>query len=518
MKPLFTLFCFLICFSVFGQNGICFSIRNPGTDSLPGCLLCKTTISGNTDNFSATNIPKITSCGFPKKNIFFSVPADSLGQIRFHALISGCPDGMKAILLDENLEEVSDCIALGVNAPFNSILLENLISNKLYTLVLDIVSTDCRYNIAWRSEVNYGNDAIGDADSIQLPAIDLLDVCTGRELEFSIPPVANADFYDWIVPDFLSLVSKSQNKIKLKVDQGRSNSGVRVTPYSGCKAGEPSPSVSIQGTGGLRENIRFPVCSSQLPFDLDGLTFTQVSFQDKNLTNADGCDSTVSYFPFVFEDSIRVIDTAFCVDEIFEMDGNQFDKAGFFEFVGAPSTPHVCDTSINLILRQSGDIAPEIECVKDTFLNLLSFKWNKIELATDYEITINGGVPIIQSSLGFLYKPNLPGEEVNIKIQPVNERGCSFEAGFATCLAPDLTNLEEKSQANQIKISPNPSTGIFQISSFLKIEKTEVFDFSGRRILVVKGSGINLTNYVEGMYVFKIFTEKGVEVKRVFKN
>ena len=84
------------------------------------------------------------------------------------------------------------------------------------------------------------------------------------------------------------------------------------------------------------------------------------------------------------------------------------------------------------------------------------------------------------------------------------------------------TGLELTSIDQTITIFPNPSNGIFNIKSENQTDKVEVFDASGRLLIMKIGSDnsskVDITNQEQGIYFLKITTDKGVKVMEVIKN
>ena len=81
----------------------------------------------------------------------------------------------------------------------------------------------------------------------------------------------------------------------------------------------------------------------------------------------------------------------------------------------------------------------------------------------------------------------------------------------------DLTSIDQS-----ITVYPNPSNGVYTIKTENQTKQLEVFDASGRLLLMKIGadntSKVDITNQEQGIYFLKITTDKGVKVMEVSKN
>jgi hypothetical protein len=76
-----------------------------------------------------------------------------------------------------------------------------------------------------------------------------------------------------------------------------------------------------------------------------------------------------------------------------------------------------------------------------------------------------------------------------------------------------VTSLSEK----QINLFPNPAHGIVEIDSELPIQQINVFDNTGKQLLETQENKVDLTNFKNGTYLFKILTDSGFMFIRVMK-
>ena len=72
---------------------------------------------------------------------------------------------------------------------------------------------------------------------------------------------------------------------------------------------------------------------------------------------------------------------------------------------------------------------------------------------------------------------------------------------------------------NSITVSPNPTSGIVNINSNFIINKVELYDMQGRLLETHIGETktLNIIEKSNGIYFFKITTEKGSKVEKLIK-
>ncbi|MEM5565387.1 T9SS type A sorting domain-containing protein [Psychroserpens sp. AS72] len=87
----------------------------------------------------------------------------------------------------------------------------------------------------------------------------------------------------------------------------------------------------------------------------------------------------------------------------------------------------------------------------------------------------------------------------------------------------DALSLEETiSESNNVKLYPNPTTGIVSIktNNSLNIISIAIYSLKGELLMTVEGSNsyLDIRNFASGMYILEIETNKGVINKRIIKN
>ena len=186
---------------------------------------------------------------------------------------------------------------------------------------------------------------------------------------------------------------------------------------------------------------------------------------------------------------------------------------GDFAFEAIYHEQH-CFYRDTLFLEKIDTTPVVIECFVDSFLNALAVTWDPMQ-ANRFLVQLNGGAINSQNHSSLLITPSSPDEEFTIFVQPIDDDSdCIFPPSTKVCKLSDTVSTFEKNIADNFKIIPNPSAGIFKIESDFKIEKTEVFAPSGKKILEQTFKEIDLTGFSKGVYFFRIHSENHVFVKR----
>lgn len=80
------------------------------------------------------------------------------------------------------------------------------------------------------------------------------------------------------------------------------------------------------------------------------------------------------------------------------------------------------------------------------------------------------------------------------------------------------TGANVKSVNNIVKICPNPSTGLFNITIPDKIKKITIFDITGRTVLTTDKTEIDITKHSVGVYFIKVETQTNTFTKKIIKD
>ncbi len=123
-------------------------------------------------------------------------------------------------------------------------------------------------------------------------------------------------------------------------------------------------------------------------------------------------------------------------------------------------------------------------------------------ICSDLSVQTDGGHGIYTDYFGSIFR--------------VNRASCFFKSVFcSTCSDFYSTNYVEANcsetqsvdelQESKIKIFPNPTSDIIQISSEIQIEKMELFNLTGQNIpIILNNNEINLNKLEEGYYFLKL--------------
>ncbi|MCW4469511.1 T9SS type A sorting domain-containing protein [Flavobacterium sp. MFBS3-15] len=81
----------------------------------------------------------------------------------------------------------------------------------------------------------------------------------------------------------------------------------------------------------------------------------------------------------------------------------------------------------------------------------------------------------------------------------------------------EVLNSGEFERDYTIKVYPNPSDGIVNISAASEIKSFELYDVQGRLLQAGTNASLDTSGRAAGMYFVRVFTEEGMKVEKVFK-
>jgi hypothetical protein len=94
-----------------------------------------------------------------------------------------------------------------------------------------------------------------------------------------------------------------------------------------------------------------------------------------------------------------------------------------------------------------------------------------------------------------------------------------FEPGTDCSIFPLPVRLSNPTfHENSIKIYPNPTNGIVTIESNEVIEKIELWDMLGRKLITQNSSKVDLSLFSKGTYILITKTDKQQQTQRIIKN
>ena len=155
--------------------------------------------------------------------------------------------------------------------------------------------------------------------------------------------------------------------------------------------------------------------------------------------------------------------------------------------------------------------------------NEINLVWDGYEgLAFNYyrilrDSTMLGSWEVIDSvsSTNFTYTDLTPPPNSRFVIEVVMDSSCNPTRSpilVTRSNVDDLTtSVEERELSdNHVYIYPNPTTGKFQIQNpKSQVEKVQVYDLFGRKVLECTGPEVDMSNYPAGLYIYRIGTARG---------
>jgi len=198
------------------------------------------------------------------------------------------------------------------------------------------------------------------------------------------------------------------------------------------------------------------------------------------------------------------------------IDNQPITEGGIHDFFYEFGDENQCDSLYKFNFIQIDTAAPEITCFVDTFIRAVGLKWKGNPFILDYKLRINDELITLDNQSGYLYRPQVPNEVLNISLEARSDR-CFHHISYAQCIGPDKVSGINEVGEKRIKVFPNPSAGIFKIQTDEKIPETSIFDFSGKEILKTALSEIDLSKQPSGIYFFKIRTSESFFIKKVVK-
>jgi len=111
----------------------------------------------------------------------------------------------------------------------------------------------------------------------------------------------------------------------------------------------------------------------------------------------------------------------------------------------------------------------------------------------------------------------------NIQSQ-TNTVTTTFNANMFSMIVIEVLNpilaVDDNEFKGVFELYPNPVTNIVLVSTQEKINEIQIFDVTGKQVLVVKDSSTNIdvSQLKPSIYILKIITDKGVSTKKLIKN
>ena len=123
----------------------------------------------------------------------------------------------------------------------------------------------------------------------------------------------------------------------------------------------------------------------------------------------------------------------------------------------------------------------------------------------------SGGVSSVNGNIKILYTIG----EVNIIER--NAGNISVSEGFVnSTIISSTLGIDDEVLNSEITIFPNPTSEFININSTLLIERVELFDILGKKMLSTATTNqLKIDHLSSGMYLLKLLSEKGILTKKV---
>lgn len=80
----------------------------------------------------------------------------------------------------------------------------------------------------------------------------------------------------------------------------------------------------------------------------------------------------------------------------------------------------------------------------------------------------------------------------------------------------NTTGIETENELNSVSIYPNPTTGYLIIESPYPVDRVELYDSDGKlREIKTNTNSLDISSYPDGFYFIRIFTNNGVQVRKI---
>ena len=336
------------------------------TDNLPGPYICWpyiTNISGSTANYSPISPPPLFCNGTIENNGWFSF-SPCQPRVAFSVIANNCQNGngLEAVIYDQSLTIVSNCLSSGAGTLGGNIVAENLTPGEIYYFMVDGFEGDlCDFvisggeGLAPASNQNYNSQS----GYIQGPSM----VCNETQTNYTVvPPTCSpqnrfnecpapdlTNYYDtiyhWTLPVGATIIGDTHDQSVIvnweDFQAGDISVNMEIVPLNNscvnCIGGSFASSSCTKDITPLSITER-PTQYTQLPainlcegecFQLNNQTFCEGGQYQVPLIASDGCDSIVEFEITIYADKIENLNDVFiCSGECVIVAGQQFCTPG----------------------------------------------------------------------------------------------------------------------------------------------------------------------------------------------
>ncbi len=173
-------------------------------------------------------------------------------------------------------------------------------------------------------------------------------------------------------------------------------------------------------------------------------------------------------------------------------------------------------TSTELDLIYTDSVACNLTTTHSTTSNSVSISANGLFFPMKVVINNDNGLYSVDSNImsNSFTKQNLPTNQVGWSYTVTDNTGTTCGVTkFFSLLPNSINDLTE----NSIKLYPNPTSGKLTIETAIAIEKVLVLDVLGKTIISTEQKQIDLSVQKTGIYLIQIYTQEGIQTKRIIK-
>ena len=248
------------------------------------------------------------------------------------------------------------------------------------------------------------------------------------------------------------------------------------------------------------ENISEDICEGEsviigeMEFDVEG-SYNVV------LQNQDGCDSIINLDLSVHESKEVSISEDLCDGDVFAIGDQEFSSSGTYQV--QLKTSFGCDSTVNaeLTFHTLNLTVTQDEGTLIATAGQGTYQWYKC----------NG--EIIPGATTPTYNPGAAGSYM---VLIGDEFGCE---AFSECIDVTETSLEELRIANQLILSPNPTSLYLKITnqSGYSIDDMRIYNQHGQlcKVQKIMDGTVDVTEFEPGLYLFELNLDKYRIIKKV---
>lgn len=154
-----------------------------------------------------------------------------------------------------------------------------------------------------------------------------------------------------------------------------------------------------------------------------------------------------------------------------------------------------------------------------TYLRDIQFEYGTTKEFGNAINTVPGAIlssqtTAIQAKLAGL----LPNTEYHFRIKATDGNKTYYSEEFTYSFYPTSVNSIDKG-SDKVIVYPNPAHKFVSIKSSSVIRKIELLDTNGSVLEAsTEESSLDISNYPNGLYFIKVYTDKGSEIKKIVKN